>query len=101
MKELVAAYENGASSKVLAAKYHLDIRTALRLLREHDATIRRQSPTQDQMILAKELYLAGKSVAVIAAQLGLPSTTLTNHLRKNGVTLRPRGGSKPATGRVG
>ena len=94
VQEILASYCAGTSSKRLAADYHVDIRRLLALLRNHGIEVRRQPPTEEQLARAAELYAEGLSVAAVANKLGLSATTLTNHLRKSGVALRPRGGSR-------
>ena|GEM_PF-6492936 len=67
--------------------------SVLKLLAQQDVTMRRQPPTPELVDKAAALYLHGDSLATVATKLGLSQTAVRNHLRKRGLTFRPRGGS--------
>lgn len=94
---LVAAYRDGRSSGALAKDYGIGKGTVLGLLDEHAVTKRRQPPGTEVLERATDLYKEGLPLATISSQLGVPQSTLRRHLHKQGIVLRPRGGSKPRT----
>lgn len=97
-QRLVTAYGGGTSVSELSRQFKVS-RGRVRTILTNYGSIpcRRQPVSSDQLTQAVSLYAQGLSVATIAIQLGLTPRTLNTHLRKAGVTLRPRGGSRVRT----
>jgi len=86
---LVADYRAGASSTDLQAKYHLSKGSVLRLLRESSAEMRRRGLTDAQLDVVVSRYRDGLTIREVAAELGLPKTTVQNALERAGLPMRP------------
>ena len=93
IKRIVAEYESGATTPSLCATYGLSKTGILRLLRDEGAALRRRPLTHEQVTLAKTLYERGRPIASIATRLGTSYNNVRQRLIKEGVQLRPRGGS--------
>ena len=85
VRRIVAEYESGATTPSLCQTYGLSKTGILRLLRDEGVVLRRQPLTSDQVELAKKMYESG--------QLDTSYNNVRQRLIKEGVQLRPRGGS--------
>jgi len=85
----VAAYEAGASVPKLQQRFGSSKSAVVSILREHGVEMRRQPMDEAQLARVIELYESGLSIRQVAAQLGLPKTTVQNALAKTDVVMRP------------
>lgn len=94
--EIVTAYEAGASSTTLAAKYGTTQHAILKLLRDNGATIRtkggwarvyRDGFTEE----LATLYASGMTIQQIAERLGIGFGSVRRGLAAGGVQSRPHG----------
>jgi transposase-like protein len=90
--ELVAAHDEGATQKDLAARFGIYRTTVAAHLDRAGITDRRGAMTPEQVGEAIDLYNEGWSLARIAKHFGVYPTSIYYWLRKDGVTLRPRRG---------
>lgn len=86
--EIVATYEAGEPSTVIAASYGLSKGSVIRLLRDSGVTIRNQGLTDDQIAEAAQLYALGLSLAKIGARFDVDHGTVWRALKKRGVKMR-------------
>ncbi|MBN9212343.1 MAG: hypothetical protein J0I95_12625 [Microbacterium sp.] len=93
VRRIVAEYESGATTPSLCQTYGLSKTGILRLLRDEGVVLRRQPLTSDQVELAKKMYESGQPIAAIATRLDTSYNNVRQRLIKEGVQLRPRGGS--------
>lgn len=82
-------YQAGWSSTELQARYRLGKGSVLRLLRKAGVEMRRRPLGQDQLCAIVERYQSGLTIREVAAELGLPKTTVQDGLAQSGVTMRP------------
>jgi hypothetical protein len=68
--------------------YGISKGAVLRLLREHDIPIRRQSMTEAEIDQAAEFYRDGNSLATVGTKLGYDHGTIHHALKRAGVTMR-------------
>ncbi|KTR95863.1 hypothetical protein NS220_04560 [Microbacterium testaceum] len=93
VKQIAAEYESGATTPSLCETYGLSKTGILRLLREEAVALRRRPLARDQVEVARKLYEHGHPIAAIAARLDTSYNNVRQRLIKEGVQLRPRGGS--------
>jgi len=94
VEELIQRYSDGVAVDERAEKFRVDQSTVQKHARRND--LPRRSPRLDpnQTEEAVRLYLAGQSLAKLSKHLGVATDTVSLALRRAGVTLRPRWGSK-------
>jgi len=93
VKRIVTEYESGATTPSLCETYGLSKTGILRLLRDEGASLRRQALTSDQVEVARAMYEHGHPIATIASRLDTSYNNVRQRLIREGVQLRPRGGS--------
>jgi len=93
VKQIATEYESGATTPSLCGTYGLSKTGILRLLRDEGVAMRRQPLTRDQVEVARKLYEHGHPIATIASRLDTSYNNVRQRLIKEGVQLRPRGGS--------
>ena len=93
VKQIATEYEAGATTPSLCDTYGLSKTGILRLLRDEGVVLRRRPLTSDQVALAKKMYEHGHPIAAIATRLDTSYNNVRQRLIKDGVQLRPRGGS--------
>ncbi|WP_433578570.1 helix-turn-helix domain-containing protein [Nocardia brasiliensis] len=86
--ELVDAYEAGAPTPELCARYGLSKGGILKLLREAGVKMRKQPLSEAQIRQAARLYAEGYSLRAVAAELGSSFSTVREALLAQGVTMR-------------
>jgi DNA-binding transcriptional regulator LsrR (DeoR family) len=89
---IVAAYQDGATTRELGERFGLAHSSVNKLLKHHGVTARRRSPSPEEVQRAVELYEAGLSTRVIAEHLGFGASTIARALVTAGVTMRARVG---------
>ncbi len=92
-KQIAAEYESGAATPSLCESYGLSKTGVLRVLRDEGVPLRRRPLTSDQVELATKMYEHGHPIAAIATRLDTSYNNVRQRLIKEGVPLRPRGGS--------
>jgi DNA-binding CsgD family transcriptional regulator len=93
--ELAAAYESGATTRELAARFSIHRNTvATHLERVGVQTRARRRLSPSEVDLAAQLYEEGWSAARLAKKLGVSDHTIRAALRKTGVRIRPRPGAE-------
>lgn len=94
--EVVRRYsEDAATSTALAVEFKVAKSTILRILRENNVVVRRQSLTVEQVTGARRLYVSGLSLSEVAAQISVNQETMRVAIINAGVELRsPTGGRK-------
>jgi transposase-like protein len=95
VQELVAAYQGGAATSELRQRYGLSQGSVLKLLRGHDVTMRWQGLQESDKVVVADLYRDGATLAQLGTQFGVSPNVVRRALLAAGVSLRPRGGSKP------
>lgn len=93
IKRIVAEYESGSTTPSLCATYGLSKTGILSLLRDEGVALRRRPLTEDQVQVARAMYEHGHPIATIATRLDTSYNNVRQRLVKEGVQLRPRGGS--------
>lgn len=93
IRQIVKAYEAGATTPELCKRHGISKGGILRLLRENDATMRRQKLTDEQGAEAVKLYSEGLAMARVAERLDTSYGNVRTHLIEMGIERRPRGGS--------
>jgi DNA-directed RNA polymerase specialized sigma24 family protein len=91
MAQLAADYEAGVSSTELRERYGLSKGSVLRLLQESGVKMRRRPLGSDQVNAVVERYRSGLTIRAVAAELGVPKTTVQDALRREGVVMRAAG----------
>jgi uncharacterized protein (DUF433 family) len=86
---LVQDYRDGASLAELQRKYSLGRGSVQRLLREAGVRRRRNSLIDAEKAVLAERYEAGLTIREIAAEQGLPKSTVRDALGRDGVIMRP------------
>lgn len=87
--EVVAAYEAGASVPELQQRFGSSKGAIVRILREAGVEMRRRPLGEEQLERIVERYQAGLSIRQVAAELGIPKTTVQNALARTDVVRRP------------
>lgn len=94
VRQIATEYESGATTPSLCETYGLSKTGILRLLRDQGVALRRRPLTVDQVEVARKLYEHGHPIAAIATRLDTSYNNVRQRLIKEGVQLRPRGGSR-------
>ena len=89
--EVVARYEAGESATSLAVEFGVDRRTLTGHLRRLGVEVRYRVGDRVDLTEAAKLYLSGRSLAVVAARLGVSTGTVLRALRSAGVQTRAVG----------
>jgi hypothetical protein len=89
-RRLQTEYQTGASANQLAIRYHLNRASVRQLIQRAGIPPNRRSLTEAEIEQAMKLYATGLTVALVAAELGRPPTTVHATLRQHGVQLRSR-----------
>jgi len=88
VEELVAAYQDGATTKELTRRYSIGQGTVLRLLGEHGVAMRRQGMPPACLDEAARLYGEGWSLQRLADRYGCSAKTVGTTLKHHGVRMR-------------
>lgn len=94
VKRVATEYELGATTPNLCATYGLSKAGILQLLRDEGVALRRRLLTNDQVEVARKLHEHGHPIAAIATRLDTSYNNVRQRLIREGVQLRPRGGSR-------
>ena len=86
--EIVARYETGEPSTMIAASLDLSKGSVIRLLRDAGIPIRNQGLSDDQIAEAEQFYASGLSLAKIGSRFGVDHGTVWRALKKQGVKMR-------------
>lgn len=90
--DIIAEYSDGALAKELAKKYSCSRETISKLLKEHGITIERRMLSirgkEDEIV---RLYESGLNSYSVAEAAGVSQSSVLEHLRRQGVQLRPAG----------
>lgn len=86
--QIVKGYESGKTVYELAAAHGCHRATISAVLKRNGVTVRRTSPTPEEMSEMVSLYRSGLSLAKVGDQLGVHATTVLAQLRKVGVDTR-------------
>jgi hypothetical protein len=89
--QLIADYQAGEPSTALMVKYQLGKGTVLKILKDHDVTMRRQGFPTDRLPEAIQLYKQGWSTERIGDHLGCDKETVRQALMRSGVKVRNPG----------
>ncbi|HVT22809.1 MAG TPA: hypothetical protein VHD58_05765 [Mycobacteriales bacterium] len=85
---MIIDYQEGATSRELAAKYNVPKSSVLVLLR-NEGVVRPPSRIRDEQIEnAVGLIAQGKSVAIVADELGIAVRSLYHQLKQRGLATR-------------
>lgn len=93
---LVAAYRAGDSTPTLQQRFQLSQGSVLKILSDHNVTMRGQGLSHAQIEHASELYREGWTLARLGTRFQTAPNTVRRALISNGVVMRARGGSRPA-----
>jgi len=93
--ELVHTYRAGAPTAELRQRYGLGQGSVLKLLREHEVTLRWQGLSDADKVAAIALYRDGATFAQLGVRFGVSPNVVRRVLLAAGLTPRPRGGSRP------
>jgi hypothetical protein len=85
---LAREYQQGQTTVQLQRKYDLGKGSVLAILQAAGVEMRHQSLDDNQVRRCVELYAEGRSIRGVAAQLGVPKTTVQDALRETGVRMR-------------
>ena len=91
IESIIAEYQNGSSTYVLAEKYGYHRNTISENLKKHNITVTAEKISSKEDV--KELislYESGMKTKEVAAHLGVNFSTVLRHLRDNGVKMRTR-----------
>lgn len=77
----------------ICTEYGLSKTGILRLLRDEGVELRRRPLTEQQVVFAVNRYRSGQPIQAIASQLDTSYNNVRQRLLKEGVALRPRGGT--------
>lgn len=89
LDQLIIDYQAGLTGPELQSRYGLSKGSVLRLLHEAGVQLRRQPVRGGQLAEMVALYESGLSIRQVAAELGLPKTTVQDALPRSGVAMRP------------
>lgn len=88
VSKMIIDYQEGATSRELAAKYNVPKSSVLVLLR-NEGVVRPPSRIRDEQIEnAVGLIAQGKSVAIVADELGIAVRSLYHQLKQRGLATR-------------
>ena len=88
IEELVAGHQAGATAYQLADRFRIHSTTVLSLLERQSVARRNRRLSSTQIDQARELYVAGQSLAKVGKQLGCHANTVRLVLLKAGVRMR-------------
>lgn len=92
--ELLRAYQAGGRTKQLAIQFGVHRTTVTGLLKQHDVSFRPPGLGPADLSEAIRLYEAGWSLARLGQHFGVTGhNTISDALRRAGVSIRPRRGS--------
>lgn len=91
-RELIAAYEGGATVYQLGQRFGINRQTVAAILKRYGITMRRGGLSAEQVDEAVGLYEAGWSLARIGNRMGVNDMTVRSRLLERGVLMRPRRG---------
>ena len=95
VEAIVAAYQAGSSSPVLAEQFGIAKSSVLQILHQHGMAIhKRRGMTPEQVAEAVLLYEQGSSMAKIAAEMRVDDSTVYRRLKGAGVATRDSLGRK-------
>jgi transposase-like protein len=87
--ELVAAYHSGSSTNQLCWRYGISKGGMLKVLADHDVTMRYQPMTDDEITEAVRLYVNDElSIRSTAERLGKSKGSVWKSLRERGIQMR-------------
>jgi hypothetical protein len=89
--ELLTRYLAGESATALATELDINRATAFRLLTRSGAQLRYRILSDDDIAVARQMYEAGQSLAVISEHFGVADRTVLNVFRRAGVPTRGPG----------
>lgn len=92
-REVVAAYEAGATVYQLAHRFGIARQTVSKILKRHGVQMRRTGLSPEQTAEAARLYDQGWSLARIGARMDVSPETVRLRLAARGTQLRPRPGN--------
>lgn len=93
--DVVARYDAGETSTVLASEYGVAKSTILGILRANSVVVRRQPLTAEQVGEAVQLYETGLSLSEAADRLRVNQETMRVAMLAAGVSLRAPTGKAP------
>lgn len=88
IERIVVGYQAGSPSTQLAKTHRLSKGSILRLLHQHDVTMRQQRLTRTDLAEAILLYGSGLSLQAVGDLLGRNHSTIHRALQQAGVTMR-------------
>ena len=90
IQDVVRRYEGGESARALATEYDVATSALIRLLRERNIVVRRQTITPEQAELMAREYEAGRTVAEIKDKHGISHGAVLRALHRSGVEMRAK-----------
>ena len=87
-QQVVTEYSAGLTTYELAAKYGCHRATISEILKRADVSLRRSSPTSDQVNEMVRLYADGLSLAAVGERLDFSARTVMTYLRERRVPTR-------------
>ena len=90
IRDVVRRYEGRESARALAAEYDVATSALIRLLRERNIVVRRQTITPKQAELMAREYEAGKTMAELEKQHGISHRAVLRALHRSGVEMRAK-----------
>jgi transposase len=88
LAQLVADYESGASTVELQQRFGLSKGSVLSVLHNSNVKVRRQPLGEEQLVEITRLYRSGLTIREVAAELGVPKTTVQDALVRSGEPMR-------------
>lgn len=85
---LADGYRRGAIVYELAGQFHIDRRTVSLQPKRAGISMRRQSPTDDQVDEMVRLYKSGLSLVRVGEQVGYDAATVRTYITSRGVRTR-------------
>jgi len=86
--EIIRRYEAGESARSLAAEFGVAPSALIRLLRERNVVVRRQTITSDQEEMMARDYESGMTVAELKEKHGISHGAVLRALHRLGVEMR-------------
>lgn len=87
--QLLADYEAGTETAELQRRYGLSRGSVRKLLTDAGVAPHRRPLSDDEVGACARLYEGGMTIREVAAELGVPKTTVQNALRRFGAVMRP------------
>ncbi|MFF5498942.1 hypothetical protein [Streptomyces aquilus] len=88
VRELIAAYEDGATVYQLGDQFSISRQTVSKILKRNGVEMRMRGLSAEQIDEAARLYEAGQSLARIGERLGVDAWTVRARLVERGVRMR-------------